>query len=180
MKPYVKNSIIKNVCDYTDTLTNEELREVIEYFVYDSNNRTPVTPTDLQLTFAVKFFGSDEWSNFIFDTVHQQMFLKSSNNTRENVPFIRQILLSNAYFRLKNILDSKPQEVKLKVVKETKPKNQLTPNDKKILKDILEEHKAMLEYQLEDEDGIRSIDEDGDLLKTKKKQLKFIEKYEKL
>lgn len=180
MKKYVRDSIIANVSNFTDTLTNEELNEVIQYFVYDSNNRTPVELTDLQLTFAVKFFGTDEWTNHIFDTVHQQMWLKASNNTRENVVFIRQVLLSTAFFRFKNLMASKPQLVKPKPIKLVKEKDKLTPSDKKNLKEILEEHKSMLEYQLEDEDGIRSLDEDGDLLKTKKRHLKFIEKYEKL
>lgn len=53
-----------------------------------------------------------------------------------------------------------------------------TKDEKQMLSEIMYEHKAMLEYQLEDDKFIRNSDEEGEeLVEIKKKHLNFLEKF---
>ena len=70
--------------------------------------------------------------------------------------------------------DAKPAP-KPKVVNQ---KQWISTKDKKTLAEILREHEAMLEYQLEDEEALTKYsDDEVDLVKTKKEQLKFIQNF---
>lgn len=168
-KDFVRQSIIANVGDFVKKISDVELFDLVNFVCYSPN----IAPThnienDVQRRFVDEVLGASDWSDYIDDLIKKPMFFKCSYSFKANLDFIEKILHSEVYFRFQNTLTPKVVEVK-------KPK--LTKNEKLMLTDILAEHKAMLEYQLEDEDYIRNCDDDGDeFVDMKKNHLTFLEK----
>lgn len=164
-------SINKHLTEFAKTLTNTQLIGLVEWFCYKSLETPFEAPNDIAKKFIDTFFGEFVFANILSDERgHNNYFLKSSLSERELYNFMRIGLLQESFFRLKDSVDkpvAKPKEDKL------------TLQDKKDLRDILKEHNAMLEYQLEDESDI--IKTGGqELLDEKKRHKEFIKKFGKL
>lgn len=168
MNDIVRKSLIANVTGFTKDLTDLEVKDLVGFICYmPSYKPTLDIDNDVQRKFVDEILGSDEWSNYIGDLIKLPIFLKSSGSFRTNLEFIEKILHSEAYFRFENVLNNLKKE-----------KAKLPSAEKTILKNILDEHKAMLEYQLEDEDFIRNCDNEGEeFIDEKRRHLKFLEEF---
>lgn len=178
MNNFVRQSLIKNTHAFCDKLTDTEMRDLAHYFVYEVNMEDIQDPNELQVKFIDEFFGMKEWENHLHDITKTSYFLLASYTFRTNFDFITKILLSDVFFRFSKLVhtqeDAKPAP-KPKIIRQ---KPQISTKDKKLLAEILSEHEAMLEYQLEDEESIRKYDDEGGtLVDEKKKQLKFIQNF---
>lgn len=178
MNEFVRQSLIKNTHAFCDKLTDAEMRDLAHYFVYEVNMEDRREPNELQVKFINEFFGMKEWENHLHDLTKSSYFLLASYTFRTNFDFITKILLSDVFFRFSKLTyqqeDAKPAP-KPKVVNQ---KQWISTKDKKTLAEILREHEAMLEYQLEDEEALTKYsDDEVDLVKTKKVQLKFIQNF---
>lgn len=165
------NSITKHLNAFIEKLTNEELVGLIRYICYKALATPFEKPDKIASAFIDEFFGEITWAKILSDERDStKIFMSASLTERELVRHMRIALMQESFFRLAEITD-KPK------IKKVKTSN-LSKEDKKDLTDILVEHRAMLKYQLEDEDAIRSVDEEaGDkLVDEKKKHLAFIEK----
>jgi hypothetical protein len=169
-KDFVRQSIIANVGAFVKKLSNVELHDLTMFVCYTPN----VAPThnienETQRRFVDEILGSHDWEMYINDLIKpKQYFLSSSGSFRSNLDLIEKILHSEIFFRFQ--VNMTP-----KIVIEPL----YTKQEKKTLTDILGEHKAMLEYQLEDEKAIiDSCGDDGEeLIALKKKHLIFLEKF---
>lgn len=186
-KDFVRQSIIANVSAFVKKISDVELFDLVMFVCYTPN----VAPThsienDVQRKFVDEVLGASDWKDYIDDLIKKPYFFKCSYSFKTNLDFIEKILHSEVYFRFQATLS--PQVGEKVVVKEKEKvvikyvdKPLLTKSEKGTLSEILSEHKAMLEYQLEDEDAIRNCDDEGEaLVDQKKKHLGFIEKFGKL
>ena len=168
-KDFVRQSIIANVGAFVKELSNVELYDLVMFVCYTPN----VAPThnienDIQRRFVDEILGAENWRMYNNDLIHKpQYFLSCPHSFRSNLEFIEKILHSEVFVRFQGVMIPKVVEKPL-----------FTRDEKRTLTEILDEHKAMLEYQLEDEDFIRNCDEDGEeLVELKKKHLTFLEKF---
>jgi hypothetical protein len=153
-------SLDANLTTFVKPLSDKKLVELTNFLVY---RYATDQPEKWVLDFVHEFVGEKDWNDVLSDEIKKpEYFNKASRNAHELVRVIRIWLLEESFRRFQLSL--------------VKPKNILEPKDKASLIEILDEHKAMLEYQLEDEDAIRSVGEDGEeLVQEKKKHLKFLE-----
>ncbi len=176
-----------NVTAFCKKLTNAELAEVTDYVVYHSTD-TSIKLSQLCIEFIHEFFGEKDWKDNLDDEINKpEFFTKCTRNTQEIIRLVRIGLLQECFFRFIN-------KTKEPVAAERKPfvsreegaklhishvsEHKLSPSDRKALKEILNEHHAMLTYQLEDEKGV--IDAGGEeLVAEKKRHKKFIERFGK-
>jgi len=173
MNQIIRQSIIDNVRAFTDKLSDDEVRTLIDYFCYEVNMSDRKDPGELETRFIDEFFGAIDWAKHLQDVDSTKFFLLAPISLRNNLEFIQKILFSDAYFRFSMLLAKQPEP---KTITITKTRDLFTPTEKKTLREVLGEHQSMLEYQLEDEDQLHRYDDTGDLVSTKKKHLKFIEK----
>lgn len=179
MNALIKQSIIDNVHAFCDKLTDTEMQDLVSYFVYEVNMKDRHEPREVHLKFIDEFFDLEDWKRHLHDVDKAGFFLGASITLRNNLEFIQKILLSDSFFRFISLLSGTPEPIKPapkpKVVRQ---KPQISTADKKTLAEILREYEAMLEYQLEDEDAlVKYSDDEVDLVKVKKKQLKFIQNF---
>lgn len=168
-KDFVRQSIIANVSAFVKDLSNVELYDLVMFVCYTPNIApTHNVETETQRRFVDEVLGENDWRMYMNDLINKpQYFLSSSASFRTNLELIEKILHSEVFFRFQDCMTPKVVEKPL-----------FTKGEKQTLTEILEEHKAMLEYQLEDEDFIRNCDEDGEeLVELKKKHLTFLEKF---
>lgn len=176
MNPLIRQSIIDNVHAFCDKLSDKELQEVVSYFVYEVNMKDRPEPNEIQLRFIDEFFSLKDWNYHLEDVDNAKYLLRSSATLRTNLDFIQKVLLSDAFFRFMNLVGKSIPPAKPK--REPKPKPTLTPTEKKLLTGILQDHEAMLEYQLEDEESIAKYsDDEVDLVALKKEQLNFLQNF---
>lgn len=169
-KDFVRQSIIANVGAFVKDLSNVELYDLVMFVCYTPN----VAPThnienDIQRRFVDEILGVENWRMYNNDLIKKpQYFLSCPHSFRSNLEFIEKILHSEIFFRFQGCMTPKVIEKKL-----------YTKEEKKTLTEILDEHKAMLEYQLEDEKSIMEAcgDDSDEIIKLKKKHLNFIEKF---
>lgn len=181
MNALIRQSIIDNVHAFCEKLTDAEMQDLVSYFVYEVNMKDRHEPREVHLRFIDEFFDIKDWLKHLHDVDNAQFFLGASITLRTNLDFIQKVLLSDTFFRYTTLLhkvedlqDAKPAP-KPKAVKQ---KPQISTADKKTLSEILREFEAMLEYQLEDEESLTKYsDDEVDLIKQKKKQLKFIQNF---
>jgi len=158
-------SLDANVTAFCKKLTNAQLVEVTDFVVYHSTD-TSIKATKLSTEFVNEFFGEKDWNDNLSDELKKpEFFTKASRNTQEVIRLVRVGLLQECFFRL---------------AKKTKEpsEDKLSAQDKKTLKEIINEHHAMLEYQLEDEDGVRKVGGD-ELVAEKNRHKEFLEKFGK-
>lgn len=168
-KDFVRQSLINNVGKFVKPLSNIELYDLVNFVCYVPN----IAPThnienEVQQRFVDEILGASDWELYINDLIKKpQYFLSSSGSFRSNLEFIEKILHTEMFFKFQMMLS----------VKVEKPL--FTKSEKKTLSDILGEHKAMLEYQLEDEQSIINScgDDAKELIELKKKHLIFLEKF---
>lgn len=159
------DSLDANLDRVEKALSDAELAELTNFLLYDCYTEKP---SKFVAEFIEEFFGNKEWADNLSDEIKKpQYFFKASRNTQELIRLVRIALLEKSLNRFSKLVPKKPKVV-------------LTKEDKTSLKEILEEHQAMLEYQLEDEDFIRnSVDEEEgeELVASKRKHLEFLEKF---
>lgn len=171
------DSIFDNLTQFTDKLNDIDFIKLTNY-VCRLDDDSETKPDGFIAEFISEFFGDKEWEEMISDERgEQKYFFKSSASTRDLARTIRIGLMQKGFIRLsKNTKSAKP------VV--TVKQNKLSKQDKDDLIDILVEHKAMLEYQLEDESSIiqtaDDVAEGKQLVKDKKRYVKVIEKLDSL
>jgi hypothetical protein len=168
-KDFVRQSIITNVGNFVKNISNLELYDLVNFVCYVPN----IAPTqnienETQRKFVDEILGTNDWELYINDLIKKPYFLSSSGSFRSNLDLIEKILHSEVFFRFQETIKSKVVEKPL-----------FTKGEKQTLTDILDEHKVMLEYQLEDEKSIIEScgDDSEELIKLKKKHLKFIKKF---
>lgn len=162
MQDKLLKSLEKNLDNYCKTLSDAELAELTDFLLYGCYNSEP---NEWVKEFIDDFFDFKEWEKNLSDEVNPpQNFFKANRNTSDLIRTVRLGLLELSFHRFN-------KTVKNNIT-------QLDKTEKLILKDILTEHKAMLEYQLEDEDFTRNSDKDGEaFLEEKKKHVEFINKF---
>jgi hypothetical protein len=164
MNELQQKSIDANLDKFCKDLTDIELGGLTNFIVYGCHSKKP---HELAIQFIEEFFSTEEWDKNLSDEIEKpQYFNKASRNTQELIRVVRIGLLEKSFHRyLKGLLKQ--------------PKVVLTKEDKTSLREILEEHQAMLEYQLEDEDFIHNSvgDESEELVASKRKHLEFLEKF---
>ncbi len=167
-KDFVRQSIIANVSAFVKDLSNVEIYDLTMFVCYTPNVApTHNTENETQRRFVDEVLGADDWRLYINDLIKKPYFLSSSGSFRSNLELIEKILHSEVFFRFQDCMTPKVVEKPL-----------FTRDEKRTLGEIIGEHKAMLEYQLEDEDFIRNCGEDGEeLVDLKKKHLNFLEKF---
>lgn len=161
MKDQLLKSLEKNLDNYCKTLSDAELAELTDFLLYGCYNSEP---NEWVKEFIDDFFGLSEWADNLTDEINpKKYFFKASSNTSELIRTVRICLLELSFHRFNKTVKNRLA--------------QLDETEKSTLKDILTEHKAMLEYQLEDEDFIRNLDESGEgFIKEKQKQVEFLNK----
>ncbi len=156
-------SLDTNLDKFCKDLSDSKLSELTDFLCYGCYSEEPKTWVK---EFIDDFIGNKEWvANLTDEKKPPEFFFKASRNTQEIVRLVRIGLLEKSFNRFSALTK--------------KPLSTLTKSDEKNLKEILHEHKAMLEYQLEDEDEIKryvSEDEGEELVVEKKRHLKFLEK----
>jgi len=165
MNELQQKSLDANLDKFCKDLTDIELGGLTNFIIYGCYSKKP---DELDSQFIEEFFSFEEWDKNLSDEIEKpKYFNKASRNTQELIRVVRISLLEKSFHRfLKGLLNQ--------------PKVVLTKGEKSTLKDILKEHQAMLEYQLEDKDFIiNSVGgEEGDeLVATKQKELDFLEKF---
>jgi len=157
-------SLDTNLDKFCKDLSDSELTELTDFLCYGCYSEEPKTWVK---EFIDDFIGNKEWvANLTDEKKPPEFFFKASRNTQEIVRLVRIGLLEKSFNRFSALTK--------------KPLSTLTKSDEKNLKEILHEHKAMLEYQLEDEDEIKryvSEDEGEELVVEKKRHLKFLETF---
>jgi hypothetical protein len=158
-------SLNTNLDNFCKDLSDTELAELTDFLSFGCYTEQP---SDWVKDFIDDFIGTKEWGDNLSDEVKKpEFFNKASINTQEIVRIVRISLMVKSFTRFKKVVKKEPKVV-------------LSKEDKSTLKEILRDHQAMLEYQLEDEDFIRNSvgDEDGEeLVVLKRKQLDFLEKF---
>jgi hypothetical protein len=156
-------SLDANLDRFCKDLSDSELSELTDFLVYDCYSKEP---KEWVKDFIDDFIGEKEWAQNLADEKKPpQYFFKASRSTQEIVRLVRIGLLEKSFHRFSALTKH--------------PLLSLTKSDKNSLREILDEHKSMLEYQLEDEDEIKryvSEDEGEELIVEKKRHLKFLEK----
>ena len=158
------DSLDANLDRVEKALSDAELAELTNFLLYDCYTEKP---SKFVAEFIEEFFGNKEWADNLSDEFNKpQYFFKASRNTQELIRLVRIALLEKSFNRFSKLVPKKPKVV-------------LTKEDKTSLREILEEHQAMLEYQLEDEDFIHNSvgDESEELVASKRKHLEFLEKF---
>jgi DNA-binding MarR family transcriptional regulator len=160
-------SLDANLDRFCKDLSDSELSELTDFLVYGCYSEEP---KEWVKDFIDDFIGNKEWAQNLADEKNPpQYFFKATRNTQEIVRLVRIGLLEKSFHRFSALTRN--------------PLVSLTKSDKKNLKEILHEHKTMLEYQLEDEDFIRNsvgyvgYDEGEELVDEKKRHLKFLETF---
>ena len=156
-------SLDANMDKFCKELSDSKLSELTDFLCYGCYSEEPKTWVK---DFIDDFIGEKEWADNLSDEIKQpECFSKATINTQEIVRLVRISLLEKSFHRFSALTK--------------KPLSTLTKSDEKNLKEILHEHKAMLEYQLEDEDSIiNSVGDDGEeLVDEKKRHLKFLETF---
>lgn len=169
MNDFQLQSLDANLDKFCENLSDAELYQLIDYLLYGCYTETPKDwVKDFIEDFIEDFIGTKEWEDNLSDEINKpKYFNKASGNTKELVRIVRVFLLAKSFERFSKLLKKEPKVV-------------LSKEEKSTLKEILVDHQAMLEYQLEDEDFIRNSvgDEDGEaLVEMKRKQLEFLEKF---
>lgn len=159
MNDLLTQSLLKNVSNYCKSLSDSDLAELTDFLCYGCYEREP---KDWVKEFIDDFIGEKEWVDNLRDEKNPPAyFFKATSNTKEIIRLVRIDLLQESFSRFSYLLKN--------------PLVSLSGSDKTNLKEILGEHKAMLEYQLEDEDSIVNSCEDGqELLDEKKRHLNFL------
>jgi hypothetical protein len=156
-------SLDANLDRFCKDLSDSELSELTDFLCYGCYSEEPKAWVK---DFIDDFIGEKEWvQNLADEKTPPQYFFKATRNTQEIVRLVRIGLLEKSFHRFSALTKQ--------------PLVSLTKTDKKNLREILHEHKAMLEYQLEDEDEIKryvSEDEGEKLVVEKKRHMKFLEK----
>lgn len=165
MNELQQKSLDANLEKFCKDLTDIELGGLTNFIIYGCYSKKP---HELAIQFIEEFFSTEEWDKNLSDEIEKpQYFNKASRNTQELIRVVRIGLLEKSFHRYLKGLLKQPEVV-------------LTKDEKATLKDILREHQAMLEYQLEDKDFIiNSVrgDEGEELVATKQKELDFLEKF---
>lgn len=167
MKDFQIKSIADNLNEYVKDFTNEELATLVDEYCYGVLETPFRKPSEMTMKFANEFIGEVEFARVITDVRNpDKLFLSSKDSTRELVRMLSMALMEKSFVRFEKLLKSKP------II--------LSKEDKKNLREIRDEHEAMLKYQLEDEDAIRNTDsEEGQaLVDEKKRHLFFLENLE--
>lgn len=141
-------SIISNLTDFTSKLSLEEFIDLTEWMCYGLLETPFIAPNKLQQEFIEEFFSTEVFAKILDDIRNPtKMWNKSSMSERELYDKIRIGLLQQSFFHLKD----KPK------TKITKPKPILSPTEKHTIKEIFQEHEAMLQHRLEDTDYLLSV-----------------------
>jgi hypothetical protein len=134
-------SLNNNISDFCEQLTDAQMIELTDFICVDYLKKKPNTTI---LEFIEEFITMREWELYISDKITNPMWLSTSDSTRELIPAINRTLLVQCYTRFTNLVN-KPKPAK------AKSSDGLNKEDKGILRNIHEEARAMLNYQLEDE-----------------------------
>jgi len=165
MNELQQKSFDANLDRVEKALSDAELAELTNFLLYDCYTEKP---SKFVAEFIEEFFGNKEWADNLSDEIKKpEYFFKASRNSQELIRLVRIALLEKSFNRFSKLV----------------PKVVLTKEEKTSLKEILEEHQAMLEYQLEDEDFIRNSvgdEESEELVASKRKHLEFLEKFDNL
>jgi len=175
MNKLQRKSLFTNLNNFTRELSDEKLIELTNFLVYDCH--TEEAPKHIA-DFIDDFFGAKDWMDNLSDEIKKpEFFNKATSTVKELIRLVRIDLLETSFNRFHNLVK---KSTKVKVVKEVKPK--LTNQEKTELKEILYEHKLMLEYQLEDEKFIQECDntDEGNLVDIKKRQVELLKKTRKI
>lgn len=165
MNDFQLQSLDANLDNFCKDLSDVELAKLTDFLSFGCYTEQP---SDWIKDFIDDFIGKKEWEDNLSDEIKKpEYFNKATGNTKELVRIVRVSLLAKSFERFLRLLKKEAKVV-------------LSKEEKSTLKEILVDHQAMLEYQLEDEDFIRNSvgDEDGEaLVEMKRKQLEFLEKF---
>jgi len=170
-------SLNANVSAFCKGLTDMQLKDLTDDMNYNCYNKG-FKPNAVATKFIEEMFSKSVWDDNLSDEINKpEFFCKATRNDKELIRLVRIGLMQECFFRFMLLLNgtpytpSKPIEVKPK-----EPKGLLSVMEKLNLTDILKEHYAMLEYQLEDEEGVYKVGGD-ELVNEKKKHRDFIEQF---
>lgn len=177
------DSIHANVKGFCKDITLADLREITMYVCYNSTDLNyKLSP--LTKEFILQMFGEKLWKDNQDDEIKKpEFFCKVSRNDQELIRLVRIGLLQEHFWRSEKASDFTELKTAVKDLEkkvDLKPDGYKLPSeDKTILTEILKEHQAMLEYQLEDKRSVKAAG-GQELVDEKERHLKFIKKFWKL
>lgn len=143
-------SIQSNLTAFLKPLSLEDFIELVDYINYAVLETPFKAPNTIAKAFIEEFFSEEIFAKLISDIRDPDKFFRSASiSERALFDNLRIALMQESYFKLKQVKDVRP------IIKK---KEKLTPKDKTVLLEILDEHQKMLEYQLEDESFIHNLD----------------------
>ena len=186
MNPLEFKSLNANVSAFCKKLTDVELKDLTDFLNYGCYTDKP---NKIASEFIADFCGNKGWDANLYDEKEKpQFFNRASMNDKELIKLVRVGLMQECFFRFTRILDGTPYvlptikrdvtKMAVKVPLSTLSNIKLSTQDKKTFKEIIKEHSAMLEYQLEDEDSVRKAGGE-ELVDEKKRHKDFLERFGK-
>lgn len=165
-------SLNANVSAFCKGLTDMQLKDLTDDMNYNCYNKG-FKPNAVATKFIEEMFSKKVWDDNLSDEINKpQFFNKVTMNDKELIRLVRVRLMQECFFRFMLLLNGTPNTPS----KPIEPKGLLSVMEKLNLKDILNEHYYMLEYQLEDEEGVRNVGGD-ELVNEKKKHRDFIKQF---
>lgn len=117
------NSKFDNVTKFTDSLSDKELCNLMEYISVIAPTTVGAKPNEILAKFIKEIMGERSWADYLIDELELEgktIFKKCSGYAREHIAEVNRMMLINAFIRFQTQTMAKPVEPTFKLDKQEK------------------------------------------------------------